>query len=102
MIWGIVLFGLGLISRKSSSVLEIGLTIASVAYGGLLGVFLLGLLTRRARQTGAIIGMLCGLALNIYIWGFTKIEWTWFVIMGSVTTFIIGYLVSLTERDASS
>ena len=82
--------------------LEKGLTIASLAYGGLLGVFLLGILTRRARQTGAILGMLCGLALNICIWGFTRIAWTWYVTLGAIATFVVGYLASLLEKDASN
>src|SRR6185312_7499245 len=46
VIWGLVLFALALASRYGGSVLEKGLSIASVAYGGLLGVFLLGLITR--------------------------------------------------------
>lgn len=94
LFWGVVLFVFGLASRYSGKVLETGLTITSVAYGGLLGVFLLGVLTRHANQTGAIVGMLCGLALNIYLWRWTKIAFTWYVIMGSLTTFFIGYLVS--------
>jgi SSS family transporter len=100
--WGIVLFGLALASRYGGNVLEKGLTIASLAYGGLLGVFLLGLLTKRAKQTGAIIGMLCGLALNIYIWKWTHIAWTWYVTFGSITTFVVGYLASLLEADTDA
>jgi SSS family transporter len=95
VVWGMVLFALALASRYGGSVLEKGLSIASVAYGGLLGVFLLGLLTRRASQTGAIIGMLCGLALNVYIWGWTHIAWTWYVTIGASATFIVGYLASV-------
>jgi SSS family solute:Na+ symporter len=99
VVWGIVLFGLAMLSRQSKTVLETGLSIASVAYGGLLGVFLLGLLTRRAKQNGAIAGMLCGLALNIYLWLWTHIAWTWYTILGSITTFVVGYLASLLEAD---
>jgi Na+/proline symporter len=99
-----VLFALALASRYGGNVLEKGLSIASLAYGGLLGVFLLGLVTRRANQTGAIVGMLCGLALNIYIWWAwkTHIAWTWYVTFGSITTFVVGYLTSFPEakRDA--
>ena len=101
IIWGIVLFGLAMASRQSKRVLETGLGLASVAYGGLLGVFLLGLLTRRSRQTGAIIGMLCGLALNVYIWQWTKIPFTWYVTFGAFTTFVIGYLASLAQRGGT-
>ena len=49
--------------------MEVGLQIASVAYGALLGVFLLGVLTKRANQTGAIVGMICGLATLNFIYG---------------------------------
>jgi len=98
--WGVVLFALAMVSRGSGKVLETGLRIASVAYGGLLGVFLLGVLTRRARQTGAMIGMICGLALNLYMWLWTKVPLTWYVTLGAITTFVIGYLTSLLEADA--
>jgi SSS family transporter len=97
ILWGLVLFVLGLASRYGGNVLEKGLSIASLAYGGLLGVFLLGLLTKRATQTGAIAGMLCGLALNIYVWGRTHVPWTWYVTIGSLTTFAVGYLASAVE-----
>jgi SSS family solute:Na+ symporter len=100
VVWGVVLFALAMASRGGGKVLETGLGIASVAYGGLLGVFLLGVLTRRVRQTGAIIGMICGLALNLYIWRWTKVPFTWYVTVGTVTTFVIGYLTSFLETDA--
>jgi SSS family transporter len=99
LVWAVVLFLLALASRHGGKVLEMGLSIASVAYGGLLGVFLLGLLTRRATQSGAIIGMLCGLALNCYIWRGTHIAFTWWVILGASATFVVGYLASLVARD---
>src|SRR5262249_11401236 len=60
--WATVLFVLAVMSlHKVQRVIEVGLQIASVAYGALLGVFLLGVLTRRANQTGAMVGMACGL-----------------------------------------
>ena len=99
IVWGVVLFGLAMASRGGGKVLETGLRIASVAYGGLLGVFLLGVLTKRARQTGAIIGMICGLALNLYIWLWTKLPLTWYVNVGTLTTFGVGYLTGLLETD---
>src|SRR6266550_2828474 len=55
VVWALVLFGLAVLSlHKVGRVVEVGLQIASVAYGALLGVFLLGVLTRRANQTGAM------------------------------------------------
>ena len=93
--WAVVLFALAILARGGGRVLEMGLSIASVAYGSLLGVFLLGILTRRASQMGAGIGMCIGLLLNLYLWQFTKIPFTWYVVIGAIATFITGYGLSL-------
>jgi len=93
--WCVVLFALAIVARRGEKVLEAGLSIASVAYGSLLGVFLLGVLTRRASERGAMVGMLCGFLLNLYLWQFTRVPFTWYVTIGSVATFVIGYTASL-------
>src|SRR3954454_5680149 len=96
LFWAVVLFVLAVLSlHKVSRVIEVGLSIASVAYGALLGVFLLGVLTRRANQAGAMCGMLCCFVPELYIWLFTHVPWTWYVSIGTVITFASGYLVSL-------
>jgi solute:Na+ symporter, SSS family len=92
--WAVVLFLLALLARRGGTVIEMALSIASVAYGSLLGVFLLGVLTRRASEIGAIIGMLCGFSFNIYCWLFTSIPFTWYVVFGSAVTFVVGYAAS--------
>jgi len=92
--WGILLFGLALLARHGGKVLEMGLSIASVAYGSLLGVFLLGVLTKSASERGAMAGMLFGFLLNLYLWLFTGISFTWYVVLGSLTTFAVGYAIS--------
>lgn len=96
--WGVALFVLALVARHGGRVIEIGLSIASVAYGALLGVFLLGVLTQGASERGAIVGMVCGLALDLYLWIFTHVSFTWYVVLGSVTTFAIGYAASWPVR----
>ncbi len=92
--WGSVLFGLAILARHGGKVVEVGLSIASVAYGALLGVFLLGVLTRRANEAGAMVGMLVGFLLNVYLWQFTRVPFTWYVALGSAATFLIGYKAS--------
>jgi SSS family transporter len=92
--WGVVLFFVGLIARNWGSVLNAGLSIASILYGALLGVFLLGILTRRTSESGAIAGMVASLAMMFYVKNFTAIAWTWYVMIGTATTVTVGYLVS--------
>jgi solute:Na+ symporter, SSS family len=92
--WALVLFVLAVLSlHKVSRVVEVGLSIASVAYGALLGVFLL-VLTRRANQKGAMVGMACGFALELYVWLGTRVPWTWYVAIGTLATFSVGYVAS--------
>ena len=94
-VWAIVMFGIAVLSlQKVGHVIETGLQIASIAYGALLGAFLLGVLTRRANETGAMIGMLCGFGLELYLWLFSPVAWTWWVAIGTVATFGVGYAVS--------
>ncbi|HKS76491.1 MAG TPA: hypothetical protein VJQ82_24975, partial [Terriglobales bacterium] len=91
----LVLFALAILAlHKAGRVVEVGLQIASVAYGGLLGVFLLGVLTHRATQTGAIVGMVCGFVTELYLWLGTAVPWTWYVAIGTTVTFVVGYGVS--------
>ena len=92
--WGVLLFGLAILARNGGKVLEMGLSIASLAYGSLLGVFLLGVLTKSASERGAMTGMIFGFALNMYLWLFTQISFTWYVVLGSIATFIVGYSAS--------
>jgi SSS family transporter len=93
--WCLALFGLAILARHGGRVLEVGLSIVSVAYGSLLGVFLLGVLTKRASERGAMIGMLFGFLLNLYLWLFTRVPFTWYVTFGSIATFVVGYALSL-------
>lgn len=95
-IWAVILFALAIIAlHKAGRVVEVGLQIASVAYGALLGAFLLGVLTKRTNQSGAIVGMLCGFAVDLYLWLGTHIPWTWWVLIGSGITFAIGWISSV-------
>src|SRR5439155_105616 len=54
IVWACILFILAVLClHRVSRVVEVGLQIASVAYGALLGAFLLGILTRRAKRRQA-------------------------------------------------
>jgi len=95
VVWAIILFVLAILClHRVSRVIEVGLQIASVAYGALLGVFLLGVLTRRASQAGAMVGMLLGFATGLYLWTKTQVPFTWYVPIGTLVTFVFGYVSS--------
>ncbi len=81
------------LSRGTAAV-EVALAAASMAYGGLLGGFALGVLFRRVNQTGAIAGMTAGVGTVVVIWAAarTAVAWPWFVFIGLVVTVVVGLL----------
>ncbi len=99
LVWGAVLLVLG--TLRWGPLLEAGLSIASVTFGGLLGLFLLSFYNRRANAFGAIAGMAIGLGTMIYITLYTKLVWTWYVLAGTLITLAAGSVLSLfSRRDA--
>ena len=97
--WAAILFAVGLLARQWGGVLEAGLSIASIIYGSLLGVFLLGLLTRRVGETAAMWAMSAGLVLMLYIRFATPIAWTWYVVIGTAATFLTGVVASFIVKE---
>jgi len=90
--WGLVLMGLGLV--KWGPLLETALTVVSLPFGCLLGLFLLGTIDRRANARGALAGMIAGLAAILCVFRFTNVAFTWYVLIGSCVTFTAGAAVS--------
>jgi SSS family transporter len=98
--WGLVLIAFGL--KKWGPLLEAGLTIASLPFGSLLGLFLLGTLDRGATARGALVGMFAGLAAILCVFRFTSVEFTWYVMIGTSVTFAIGSIISRIKTRAEA
>jgi SSS family transporter len=94
-VWGIVLILIAVLARGWGSVFTAGLTVASIVYGPMLGAFLLGVLTSRANGSGVITGMAVATAAMLAIWWTTPLAWTWYVLVGTMICFGVGYVASL-------
>jgi len=90
--WGLMLGLLGLV--KWGPVLVAGLTIASITYGALLGVFLLGTWNKKANERGALAAFVSGIVAMILVKLFSPLAWTWYVLVGTLATYAIGTLAS--------
>jgi Na+/proline symporter len=99
LVWGAILFGVALLARNWGNVLQTGLSIASVLYGSLLGVFLLGVATRRVGESAAIFGMAWGLAAMRFVRFETSIAFTWYVLIGTSVTFLVGLAGSFLWKE---
>jgi len=101
--WGAILLAIAIAAAQvSKSVLDTGLKIASVPFGALLGVFLLGILTKRPGQNAAIAGTVAGLGTVLYLNFYTPVAWSWYVLIGTCVTFSVGLAASLFEHGNNS
>ena len=85
-------------SRLGDSLIALILTFMGYFAGGLLGLFLLGMLTRRANGTGAFTGAIAG-TITVFLattgtLGFTM-PYIWSTALGLAVTMLVGYGVSL-------
>ena len=97
-VWGLVLIAIAIMARGWGSVFTVGLTIASIVYGPMLGAFLLGVLTRSANQIGVMAGIGTSLIAMIGVRVFTSLAWTWYVLVGTAICMAVGLVVSHATR----
>lgn len=109
VVWGFVLTGSAFVfavlqiqsTHERPAVVELGLGIASYTYGGLLGVFMIGLLTKKVDRRDATIGFFTGLISLLFLvegpiqnllpgQGLT-IAWPLYTVIGSVIVMAVGY-----------
>jgi Na+/proline symporter len=99
-VFGAAQIGVGIAAQQlSKSVVDSVLAIAGFTTGIILGVFFLGILSKRATQRGALVGLVVGLGVMSVVAFGTKIAWPWYTIVGSSTTFLTGLTSSLLWPD---
>lgn len=70
--------------------------------GGLGGMFLLGMLTKKANANGTLLGLLASAIIIWYISMFTEISFLMYSFFGVVSCFIFGYIFSIIFGKRSS
>lgn len=108
LLWGAILIGGAILfqfAQQGTPVVVIALEIASFTYGGLLGGFLLGVLSKRAQQPDAIIGMTVAIVAMAMLWAVQQfgvvdrfVAGLWFALIGSTITVIVGTLSASLRR----
>ncbi len=93
-LWAVALAGIAVLARAWGSVLEAGLTITSITFGPVLGVFGLAVANRQIGETGVLAAMGAGLIAAAGAHLFTPLAWTWFTPLGAAVTLGIGWILS--------
>ena len=97
LLWGIVLMMFAfLFDETNSSLIEVGLRIASFTYGGLLGLFFLSKINLKINPLYPPLGLVSSMILVFFLdsWGFA---WTWFVLISSLANVLL--VVSLQQVE---
>jgi solute:Na+ symporter, SSS family len=98
-IWGVIACFVALYAANLGSLIEVVNRFGSVFYGSILGVFLLAMIPR-ARELGAFVGLMAGMAAVLSTIVFApKVSYLWHNVIGAVTVVLVGYLLSLGGRD---
>lgn len=105
VVFGIILAAIAYFFSHMEKFLWLAFKIGGVTYGSLLGVFLLGLLTKRrcnrinvAAMAASAVGMLTLLILSEK--GIIPLGWTWFLLFGTFLTFGTGWIFGSKEMGA--
>ena len=87
---------------KLGNIIEIAQKVIQTYTGPMLGIYLLGMFTRRANSGGALVGGTAGTAGAIFVafffkdaQGHDRIAFLWPTVFGFAITFVVGYLASL-------
>lgn len=106
VVFGVILACVAVVFSRLEGLLWWAFKILSVTGGSLLGVFLLGLLTRRCGDRGNVWAMLASAIMNAALLIYmetTQPDWAWtgLILLGTVVTFTLGYLLGENRTNRS-
>jgi SSS family solute:Na+ symporter len=93
----IFLVGIAWLLQHGGQFIWLAFKVAGVTYSGLLGVFLVGLLTRRGDDRWNLVAMFSGCACTLILLllaerGMIQLAWQWPMLFGVILTFLLGVL----------
>ena len=98
-LWGGFACLVALRAGQLGSAIEVVNRFGSYFYGSILGVFLLAVLTPRAAARGAFYGLLIGMAAVFAVSRYTAIHFLWYNVVGAVTVFVVGLVITAFSPD---
>ena len=92
-----LVIALAFLVHRLGTLLEATNKVIGLVGGPLVGLFLLGILVKRATARGALIGWVAGLLVTLWVCFGTEVSFLWYAMTGCMTTMGVGYIVSLFE-----
>ncbi len=91
--FAVALVGIAYMCKNLGMVLVLAFKITSFTYGALMGVFLIGVLTKRGSTFGNLIAM-CSSIPVVFMVTLTSIAWPYYIVAGTLWTFAVGTMFS--------
>lgn len=95
LVFGSLTMLLALVVGRLGSLVEASNKIAGFLGGPMLGIFVLGICTKRSNAAGALTGAICGFFAVAAVGMFTSVSFMWYAAVGFLTTILVGYIISL-------
>lgn len=99
---GLLVTTLACFGNMFGNILEASAHIIGLFLGSMTGIFLLGMLSRRATANGGWWGMIAGIIVSFLLNFGTDISFLWLSPAATLVTMFVGYLISITGRAGRS
>jgi len=96
--YSLVVVGIALVAAEvyranpGTRLLDFALEVFAYTYGGMLGLFLLGLLTRAGSDAWNLAAVAAGVGAVVAVKHWTSLAWPWHYPIGTIATFLVGIL----------
>lgn len=105
IVFGLILAAIAFSCQPVKNILWFAFEIISVTGGATLGIFLLGVLTKRKSNIGNVYAMIIStismaVLLIMSHAGYSKLAWSWLIVIGTLMTFALGYLFSYFNKNS--
>ncbi|MFT4532916.1 MAG: SSS family transporter [Saprospiraceae bacterium] len=99
--WGVICILLAFFTGDiAKTVIEAINKVGSVFYGPILATFIAAIGISKINSKGVNIGILAGVATNVYLWLFVPdVFWFWWNAVGAIVTLLVGYIASIIFSD---
>ncbi len=102
IVWAVILAGVAFVAQAWGSVLVAGLTITSITFGAVLGIFVVGQTRWRVGPNGAAAAMLLGIIALIGVHFAGGLAWLWYAPLGALITVVAAALSALVAPQSGA
>jgi Na+/proline symporter len=92
--YGAIVLGMAFAVGRLGPLVEASNKVVGLVGGPLLGIFMLGVMSKRATTLGVWIGWAAGLAALVPITYLTKVSFMWYAAIGCMVTIVVAEIVS--------